>query len=201
MAVDYSSKIATELVQRQALLVLYDKLNNKISSLSAAWTAGDIAFYTLLGRAAPGWTVETIDNTNFYPGHVPSLMDAVAGLSAPDPEKYPNCATFAYRALPKFSSDDTGENYTMTLSVQFIVKSLTSELEVNTRIQKTLEAAHSVLLENKSLYQTINGLPAPDQSLGDVFVRLDPRDKTQRWYFQGGFLEYRLDKYVDFYPA
>jgi hypothetical protein len=34
-----------------------------------------------------------------------------------------------------------------------------------------------------------------------VFVRIDPRDKTKRWYFQGGQYEYRLDKYVDFYPA
>lgn len=201
MAVDYTNRISTELIQRQALLVLYDNINSKISSLSSNWTAEDNTFWGLLGRGTPGWTIEAIPTANFYPGTIPSLLDAVAGLSAPDLTKYPNVSTFAYRGDPKTSDDDTGENYTITLSVQIMAKSIGSEVEVNTRIQKTLEAAHLVLLENKTLYNTVIGLPAPSQTIGDVFVRLDPRDKTQRWYFQGGALEYKLDKYVDFYVA
>lgn len=199
MAVDYSSKISTELVQRQALLVLFDNLNTKITSLQAAWISDDNTFYGLLGRGTPGWTIETISNENFYPGTIPSLMDAVAGVNPPDITKYPNVSTFAHRAEPKRSNDDMGENYTIRLEVQAMVKSLNSEIEVNTRIQKTMESIHLVLLEHKSLYQTINNLPEPLQNIGDVFVRLNPREKTQRWYFQGGSLEYNLDKYVDFY--
>jgi hypothetical protein len=201
MAVDYSTKIGTELIQRQALLVLYDKLNTTINSLSSGWTTADNTFWAALGRGTPAWTVETIDNINFYPGTVPSLMAAVAGLEAPDPEKYPNVSTFAHRGDPKRSSDDTGENFTITLAVEVMVKSFASEVEVNTRIQKTLEAVHSTLLENNTLYSSIIGLPSPSQSIGDVFVRLDPRDRTKRWYFQGGFLEYKLDKYVNYYTA
>lgn len=201
MAVDYSSKIGTELIQRQALLVLYDNLNTKINSMSSTWTSEDNTYWALLGRGTPGWTIETIDNENFYPGTVPSLLAAVAGVETPNPEKYPNVCTFAHRGDPKNSSDDVGENYTLTLAVEIIVKSFVSEVEVNTRIQKTLEAAHSVLLANSTLYKTINRLPEPMINIGDVYIRLDPRDRNNRWYFQGGALQYRVDKYVDFYPA
>lgn len=203
MTVDYSSKIATELVQRQALLVLFDKLNTKITSSSAGWISDDNTFWGLLGRGTPGWTVETIPNANFFPGHIPSLMDAVAGVNAPDITKYPNVCTFAHRGDPNSPLDDHGEAYSLTLAVEVMVKSLNSEIEVNTRIQKTLEAAHLVFLENKlsTQYNTLRYIGSPLQTMGDVFVRLDPRDKTQRWYFQGGALEYRVNKYVDFYTA
>ena len=128
MAVDYSSKIGAELVQRQALLVLFDNLNNKITSLSTGWTTDDNTFWGLLGRGTPNWTVETVDNSNFYPGTVPSLMAAVAGLETPDPEKYPNVSTFTHRGDPKLSDDDTGENFTLTLAVEIMVKSFLSEV-------------------------------------------------------------------------
>src|SRR5262245_28949600 len=98
MAVDLTTKLATELIQRQALLVLYDNLNNKINSLQAGWTAGDNTFWTALGRGTPGWAVETIPNANFHPGVVPSLMAAVASMETPDITKYPNVCTFAHRA-------------------------------------------------------------------------------------------------------
>lgn len=199
MAVDYSAKINTETIQRQALLVLFDGLNNKITSLQSGWTTEDNAFWALLGRGTPGWTVEQIPNANFHAGTKPSLMAAVAGLETPDITAYPNVVSFAYRGDPKRSNDDTGENYTIALSVEIIVKSLTSEEECNTRIQKTLEAAHLTLLDDRNLKRSINDLPAPLQSIGDLFVRLDPRDSKQRWYFQGGVLQYTIDRYVDFF--
>lgn len=199
MAVDYSAKLNTESIQREAILVLFTHLNTKIASLQSAWTAADNTFWAALGRGTPGWTVETVPIANFHAGAKPSLMAAVAGLETPDITAYPNVVTFAYRGDPRRSNDDTGEIYTITLSVEIIVKSVKSEEECNNRIQKTLEAAHLSLLENRDLNNTIIDLPPPLQSIGDLFVRLDPRDSKQRWYFQGGVLQYSIDKYIDFY--
>lgn len=197
MPVDLTAKVATELVQRQALLVLFDKLNTTITNSQTAWTTGDNTFWGLLGRGTPGWTVETIPNDNFFPGTIPSLINSIIGIGEVNLENYPNVCTLAYRGDPKRSNDDLGEDYTLTLQIEVIVKSLKSEVEVNTRIQKTLEACHLTLWDNRTLYNTINGLLPPVQTIGDVFAVRNPNDKYQVWYFQGGSLEYKLDKYVD----
>lgn len=197
MPVDYSAKIDTELVQRETLLVLYDKLNAKITSLQSGWATLDNTFWTALGRGTPGWTVETIRPENFFPGTIPSLINTIIGPGELDPNKYPNICTIAYRGDPKRSSDDTGEMYSITLAIEVIVKSKKEEVEVNTRIQKTLEAINLVLEENRTLNGKILDLLAPTQTIGDVFAVRSPHDKEERWFFQGGVLEYKVDKFTN----
>jgi len=154
-----------------------------------------------LGRGAATWTVEAIANENFYPGTIPSLINAPI-------EKYPNVCVICYRGSPKTSQDDLGENYTHTLAVEIMVKSGTfldndpvehiifNEQEVNSRIQKTLDAAHLTLLDNRRLNNTIPELPAPEATIGDLFVRRTAGGQGDKWYWQGGTLQYNLDKYV-----
>jgi hypothetical protein len=191
-----------ELVQRQALIVLFNGLNSMISSMNATWNMEDDALMTALGRGNATWTVEQIANENFYPGTIPSLINAPI-------EKYPNVCVVCYTADPKTSSDDTGENYTHVMAVEIMVKSgtfpadasltegLFCEQEVNSRIHKTLDAAHLTLLANRHLNNTIPELPAPRVTVGDLFVRREAQGQGSKWYWQGGSLIYDLDKYVD----
>jgi len=198
----YTGRLSMELVQRQALVVLFDGLNNMISSMNSTWATEDDALMTALGRGNASWTVEPIANENFYPGTIPSLINAPI-------EKYPNVCVVCYTADPKYSSDDTGENYTHVMAVEIMVKSGTFdsnapltdgiffEQEVNSRIHKTLDAAHLTLLANRNLSNTIPDLPAPRVTVGDLFVRREQQGQGSRWYWQGGSLIYDLDKYVD----
>lgn len=198
----YTGRLSMELVQREALMVLFDGLNSMISSMNATWAAEDDALLTHLGRGNATWTVEQIANENFYPGTIPSLINAPI-------EKYPNVCVVCYTGDPKLSSDDLGENYTHVMAVEIMVKSgmfdqdasLTDgifyEQEVNSRIHKTLDAAHLTLLDNRHLNNTIPEIPAPRVTVGDLFIRREQGGQGARWYWQGGSLIYNLDKYVD----
>jgi len=189
---ELTTRIATHEIQRDALVVLFDNLNDKIADLTPAWVARDTADYARLGRPAPGFTYEPVADINFYPGHVPSLINAPV-------ERYPNVSTIAYQADPKRSSDDWGENYTVLLNIEIMCKSLKSEEEVNSRIQNLLEAAHLVMMDsmnNQTLENTIPKLLMPRQTIGDVFVRRHEKSRGDIWFWQGGALTYPVDKFV-----
>lgn len=202
----YTGRLSLELVQRNALVVLYEGLNNMIASLNPTWAAEDDALMAALGRGNATWTVEQIANENFYPGTIPSLINAPI-------EKYPNVCVVCYTATPPESQDDTGELYNHVMAVEIMVKSgtfdppgeedltagLPYEQEVNSRIHKTLDAAHLTLLADKTLNNTIPALPAPQVTVGDLFIRRVQKGQGARYYWQGGSLIYNLDKYVDLY--
>jgi len=197
----YTGRLSLELIQRQALLTLFNGLNNKISAMTSTWNTEDDAFHNALGRGNASWTVEPIPNENFYAGTIPSLINSPI-------EKYPNVCVVCFRADPKNSQDDTGENYTHTLAVEIMVKSgtflddqhghiLFNEQEVNSRIQKTLDAAHLTLLDDRRLNNTTVELPAPNAAIGDLFIRRVEQGRGDKYYWQGGSLTYPLDRYVD----
>lgn len=196
---DLTNDLGLEKIQRQALLVLAQNLNAKIASLSSTWTTETNDFYTALSRTNPGITIESIPLENFIPGSIPSLINAPV-------ENYPNVTCIAYSSRPKRSNDDTGENYTVQLSVEVMVKSDNfdedfshfGEEQVNSRIQKTLEAIHSVFLDDPTLGNTVIGLGPPSPDVGDVFVRRAEKSMGKRWFWQGGKLEFVVDKYVNF---
>jgi hypothetical protein len=95
----------------------------------------------------------------------------------------------------------------VNLSVELMVKSQKSEEEVNARIQRTIEAAHSVLVsgskrripegnEGEYLVPQISGTPTA--TIGDVFVRHENTDPEDRWFWQGGRLQYSIDKIMNY---
>jgi hypothetical protein len=189
MPVDFSHAIRTEDIQREALLILFDNLNDKIDELEEEWTNKDTDLYDRMGRVAPGWSVEHIPIENFLPGTLSPLMSRPI-------EEFPNVATIAYIARPRGTADDQGEGYQIRLAIETMVKSEMSEQEVNSRIKKTLEAIQLTFFdswENRTLNHKIHELPYPQETTGDVFaIRKDNR----KWFWQGGSFEYLLSKYA-----
>lgn len=189
---DLSTRLGTESIQRQAIIVLFDHLNDKIAEMSEAWSIEDDEYWAALNRGNEQWFVEPIEDKNFYSGTIPSLINAPI-------ENYPNLNAICYIAAPPGSNDSEGEFYTDNLLIETIVKSINSEEEVNSRIQKTLDAINLTFhdsLDNRTLNNTILPLNAPRQTIGDVFIRREKTSHGDKWFWQGGSLEYTLNKYV-----
>jgi len=193
MPVDFSQAIRTEDIQREALLILFDHLNDKIDELEQEWEAKDEDLYSRMDKVAPGFSVEHIPSDNFLPGVLAPLMSRPI-------EEYPNVATIAYIARPTSDPNDQGNNYQITLAIECMVKSETSEQEVNSRIKKTLEAIHLTFFDNwdnRTLNHLVHELPAPTETTGDVF-KVENRALGKSFFWQGGSLEYLVSKYMSF---
>lgn len=191
---DLTTRLGTEIIQREAIVILYNDLNDKIASMNQIWEEEDDNFWSQLNRGNEDWFVEKIDDKNFYAGIIPSLINSSI-------ENYPNVSTICYMATPTVSEDDNAEIYQNVLAVEVMVKSINSEQEVNSRIQKTLDAIHLVFmdsLDNRTLNNTVSPLGAPKLTIGDVFVRREKTVRGDRWYWQGGALEYTVNKFVVF---
>jgi hypothetical protein len=187
---------------RPDLWKIFDRLTIEAQALSediginiyAARGVVPKVFWAALNRGNEEWFVETIEDSNFYAGTIPSLINSPI-------EKYPNVCTICYISNPPNSTDDVGELYSDVLAIEVMVKSINSEEEVNSRIQKTLDAVNLVFmdsLENRTLNNTIPMLNAPRMTIGDVFVRREKTNVGDRWYWQGGSLEYIVNKFMDF---
>lgn len=193
MPVDFSQALRTEDIQREALLILYDQLNDKMDSLEQEWEAKDEDLYTRMDKVAPDWSVERIPSDNFLPGTLAPLLNRPIS-------EYPNIATICYIARPNNSTNDNGEMYQLRLAIEVMVKSEKSEQEVNSRIKKTLEAVHLTLFDNwdnKTLNHTVHDISAPSETTGDVF-KVQDRGTRKDWFWQGGRLEYVVTKYMSF---
>jgi len=189
---DYTVDSITENIGRQTIKILYDNLNSKISSLSSSWSTADSTYFTSIGQTNPGITVEQISADNFYPGIVPSL------ISAPI-ENYPNCAAYAFIANPVLSRDDTADFLNIGLRIEIMVKSVNSELEVNSRLSRTLQAAQQVMMDNRTINRLVPKIGIPRETKGDVFVRREKDGAGTRWFWQGGVLEFSVEKFVNFF--
>lgn len=194
MTLELDTSLDTEKIQRAAILILYSQLNEKLDELEAQWNSNDEEFFNAMDKVNPGWSVEHIQQDNFHAGTITQIADR--GM-----EEYPNVCAIAYLASPRFSNDDHGEQYRYELAIEILVKSNT-EGECNSRIQKTLDAAHQVMFdsfENRTLGGIVHPLPAPEKSVGDVFPRRLERSHGDKWYWQGGRLLYNMDKFISFY--
>lgn len=191
---DLSTRLATEKIQRQAIIVLFNGLNDMINTMQSTWNVEDDEFWASLNRGEEDWYVEPVPDENFYAGTIPSLINSPIN-------NYPNVCAICYVANPPGSTDDDGELYSDVLAIEVMVKSINSEQEVNSRIQKTLDAIHMTFmdsLENRTLNNTVLKLNAPRQTVGDVFVRREKTNRGDKWFWQGGSLEYAINKYVNF---
>ena len=197
-------EIGLERVQRAVTLLMAQNLNDEISAVNAIWDARDATFFSAMGRANPQFTCEMVSPDNMYSGTIPSL------ISSPR-EAYPNLCVIAYIAAPRRTDDDWCETYDLALAVEIMVKSERSEEEVNARIQRTIEAAHSVLTSDKTrripegndgenLVPQISN--TPNVTIGDVFVKhgsaITDTDPNDRWFWQGGRLQYSMEKLISY---
>lgn len=192
---ELTSRLGLEKIQREALIILANMslgLNTQITSMQPTWTAEDDQLYAALGRSNPDWTVEQVLPENFHPGTSKGLMKWPI-------ERFPNICTICYQGFsPNDDNNDQGEFYSDRLAIEITVKSEESEEEVNSRIQKTLDAAHLVLWENRTLNNTVPEISTPpDITIGDVQIRRKKTDGTgEDWYWQGGALHYIVNKMV-----
>ena len=191
---DLTKRFGLELIERQALKVLFDHLNDKIVEMQPTWTIEDDNYWASLNRGYQNWFVEPIENENFYPGTIPSLVGASI-------DKYPNVCTVAYIGQPTNSSDDTGDLYGIRLAIEVMVRSEEeTEIEVNSRINRTLDAIELVFMDslaNRTLNNTVLGLNAPAVTKGNVFQGRELGSHGNPWFWQGGSVEYIVDKFVN----
>jgi hypothetical protein len=195
---DLTADIGLERIQRAISLLMAANINDALTVQENLWIARDAAYFAALGRSNPGWSLERIAPDNVHSGIIPSLIDS-------PPEDFPNICVIAYAGQPTGTSD-WGDRYLQAVEVQFMVKSLTDEEEVNARIQRTLEAAHSVLIsdenrripdsEDISLVPQISSMPSVEVS--GVFVRHLSSDPSSRSFYQHGTLTYRVEKFATY---
>jgi hypothetical protein len=207
------SEIQLERLTRAAVLLLADEesgINVEIANQNMSWGGmgelDDPQFWASLGQTDPQAQVETIELANFYPGHVPSLIDAPI-------DKYPNIAVLTYRADSLPSTDDWAEQFTVNLAIEVMCKAeggasrpaqeedaRAAEL-VNMRTNRTLAAAHKVMMSSAarnfmSLVPKIGN--TPNVLITDVFVRHEEKGRGPRWFWQGARLDYRIQQWVNY---
>jgi hypothetical protein len=197
-----AAEIGLGRIQQAVTLLMFQNLNAAIVEQDTVWSARDATFYAAMGRENPAYSCEPIAPDSFYVGTIPSLMKG-------PPESYPNCSVIAYMATPIPTDNDWAEMYNATLAVELLVKGY-NEHEVNARIQRTVEAAHSVLISDKNrripdadgtaLTPQISNTPTI--TIGDVFVghgsNMYDASEQIRWYWQGGRLQYQMERFTSY---
>lgn len=181
--------ISLEDVQRQGFLVLFDNLNSALAEVEAMRAVQDEALAIHTGREYVPTAIEMIAPDNFIEGHRPSLIGAPV-------EAYPNVSVMANLATPAPGTDqlDHQEAFSLALFVEVMVKSATSEEEVNRRVQRTAEAVQLVLSRHSTLNETVSGLGTATVEVSDVFTRKERTAYGPHWYWQGARIRYAVRK-------
>lgn len=194
---DLSARFYNKQIARATLKILFDNLNDKLDEMEPTWDEEDEDFWLSVNRGMPDWSMELIEDQNFYEGNNPGLINSPISY-------YPSLAVFCHDGIPTNSMDDTGEGYNFTMDIEMVAKSgsFTEEFDINLaqqvsmRLQRMQEATMLVLLEYRTLNNTVSEIGAPRFSTGDVFVRRIDKGKNPKFYWQGGVMRYNVYKYV-----
>lgn len=194
---DLTASVGLELVQLEAFAVLYENLNDALEQSQARGDAVEARLEELFGEAPDPVVLELVDKTprasdpggNFYLGHRASLINAPI-------EQYPNVSVVADDITPDPLLDfDQGSAYRDRLRIEFMVKSIVGEDEVNKRVQRMLDAINAVMMSNRSLNGVVpEGLTLSRGFIGNVFPREAQTSYGDRWFWQGGRLDYVVTK-------
>jgi len=185
-----SATLGLEDIQRAAVYVLYDGINDVLSEIEAAFAPSDQEFASKLGRTYEPTTLESVQPENFHEGHTPSLINSPV-------EGYPNIAVMAYVASPSptDSQYDHQTIYLDQLVIETMVKSIDSEAEVNKRARRMTEAVNVCMMRNQTLNGMVQGFDtAPTVRISDVFTRKERTSYGPEWFWQGSRLEYVVRK-------
>jgi hypothetical protein len=187
---DNTSGFGLELIEQAALKIIYNELNNELALIEEAWKAKDLELNQLIGADPIEVTLERIEDGSFYQGHVPSLIEAPI-------DKYPNVAVICGDSNPYEGENDYDQfnNYTNSLAIEIMCKSLYNESEVNRRTNRTLEAVHNVMMRNTTLDGIIEGFDSdPSAIVTDVFTRRDREQGESDWYWRAGRIDYQITR-------
>lgn len=192
------SQLEINQMVRNTVTILFYGLNDEIDRLNADWAERDSEFFSMLGRDNPEVVCELVAETNFYFGHVPSLLEAPI-------EKYPNVAVMSPNATPIATNDDHAEKANIRLWIEIMAKAqgddddLAAEA-VNNRLMRMGQAVQVTMKAPPA--RTLNGIvPKLGQALplitnGDVFVRRAEKGRGPRWFWQGARLEYIVEQWI-----
>lgn len=180
-----------EILQRTALEILHNELNDQLASVETTSQVEDAAFFASMNQVTRIITLEPIADANFFSGHKPSLIER-------GPDFFPSVSVMAYGSA---AGGDTGIDQTYGVANKIAVETLVKagfwpdgdisgegETLVNARIQRTTDAVLYVLAHNR----TLNGLIAPITDtpqvlISEVFAVVEER--SGKWYWQGSRID------------
>jgi hypothetical protein len=177
-----------EIVEREAIKILYEELNDELIAVQDEWEDRDIEINQLTGEDPITVELELIEENNFYYGHRPSLLEAPI-------TSYPNVCAIADTADPSESEMDQFNNYEVSLAIEIMCKSLYNESEVNRRTARTAEAVNRVLMRNDTLNGECEGFDSdPSLVLTNVFTRSDNPQGSDQWYWRAARIDYFITR-------
>lgn len=185
------SGFGTELIETEAIKILFDELNTELIAVQERWEPRDQEINQIIGVEPITIEQELIEEGNYHYGHTPSLIEASI-------EKYPNICAIADNADQSEDIIDQFNNYSISLAIEIMCKSLYNESEVNRRTNRTLEAVHNVMMRNQTLNGIVEGFDSdPSAVTTDVFTRSDnPQGDSSQWYWRAGRIDYTITRHA-----
>lgn len=180
-----------EIIEREAIKILYEELNDEIIKVQDEWEDRDIEINQLTGEDPITVELELIEEENFYYGHRPSLVEAPV-------DRYPNVCSIAESSDPSENELDQYNNYQVSLAIEIMCKSLYNESEVNRRTVRTAEAVNRVLMRNDTLNGQCEGFDFdPSLVLTNVFIRADHPQGDKDWFWRAARIDYSITRHAD----
>lgn len=187
MSVLNESGVGLELIQLETTKILFENLNKELSVQESKWESRDKEWNRLTGQLPIKTELEHIQPENFHSGHRPSLIET-------SPERYPNVSVMAYRANPIDGVFDQLSNFNVIIDIETMVKGQ-SEIEVDRRNHRTVEAVHQVLTRNESLNGTSKGFDNdPLVQLSDIFIRDSQTSHGEKLFWAGARVRYNITR-------
>jgi hypothetical protein len=184
------SGFGMELIETEAIKILYNELNTELQAVQERWEERDIQINQLIGIEPVTVEQEFVVEGNYYLGNNPSLITSPI-------DKYPNVCAICDSAEQSDNEYDQFNNYDCVLAIEIMCKSLYNESEVNRRAQRMLEAVHNVMMRNSTLNGIIEGFNSdPAAALTDVFTRSDHPQGESDWYWRAGRIEYTISRHA-----
>lgn len=177
-----------EVASRAALVVLKNGLNTQLASDQTGWNAEDASFATAMG--IPTFTVPLEPIVRWEVSTSPSA------LSLPK-DQFPFVCVYVNEISNVPNVHDHVEKRSFALIVEIFCKSTLSAQEVHSRTNRTVEAAHKVIVANRTLNNKVRRIfNQPRRAMLSESYRGSPDDHgvDLMWWWQGGRLEYMVEK-------
>lgn len=194
--------IGFEEVTRAAHVIMIQELNDALDTENERWKKADLELQELMGGEGVGQIdIEPIPLPNFHEGPHPSFLEA-------PPVFFPNVSVMAYAIQPDATNlFDQVDEVGMRLFIETIVKAGPvpegSEAEFETivhrRIERSTEAVHAVIRNNRTLRNTVQSIDRPPRGgIGQSWLRKEDKGRGPRWLMHGSRLEYQLQRVIRF---
>lgn len=196
-------ELGIERIAREISVILINNINAELLVEDAKWNTLDSDLAVLRGVPYVPCVSNPVSAKNIHVGHKPSLIKAPV-------ENYPNISVMSYAVNNSpFSPIDQGEINSVTTFIEtmvldgpypkedssdyFIEK---AEELVNRKIQRMVEAIHSVIFTRPTLNGLVLGIQKPPRVvITECLIRHETTmDNNNDYYWQMARLEYNINK-------